>query len=99
MIVTIDTGGTKTLVTSFADNGHMGKPLKFPTPKEPKAYVAELKRVVRERYSDKKVDVIVIALPGIIKNGKTSAGQTFTLPACCKTCCQACRCSSKTMPT
>ena len=69
MIVTIDTGGTKTLVTSFADNGHMGKPLKFPTPKEPKAYVAELKRVVRERYSDKKVDVIVIALPGIIKNG------------------------------
>ncbi len=69
MIVTIDTGGTKTLVTSFADNGHMGKPLKFSTPKEPKAYVAELKRVVRERYSDKKVDVIVIALPGIIKNG------------------------------
>ena len=69
MIITIDTGGTKTLIASFSSNGHMGKSFKFPTPKEPKTYVAELKRVVREHYSGKKVDAIVIALPGIIRNG------------------------------
>ena len=69
MIVTIDTGGTKTLVTSFANNGHMGDSLKFPTPKEPKKYVAELKRIVRERYADRQVDAIVIALPGVIRDG------------------------------
>ena len=69
MIVTIDTGGTKTLVASFANNGRMGDSIKFPTPKEPAQYTAELKRIIRERYTDKKVDVIVIALPGIIRNG------------------------------
>ena len=69
MIVTIDTGGTKTLVASFADNGRMGDSIKFPTPKEPAQYVTELRRVVRERYQGKKVDAIVIALPGIIRDG------------------------------
>ena len=69
MIITIDTGGTKTLVASFADNGRMGDSIKFPTPKEPAQYTAELKRIIRERYTGKKVDVVVIALPGIIRNG------------------------------
>ena len=69
MIVTIDTGGTKTLVAAFADNGRMGAPIKFPTPKEPAEYVAELRNIVRERYAGKKVDVIVVALPGIIRDG------------------------------
>ena len=69
MIITIDTGGTKTLVASFADNGRMGDSIKFPTPKEPAQYTAELKRIIRERYTGKKVDVVVVALPGIIRNG------------------------------
>lgn len=69
MIITIDTGGTKTLVASFGDNGHMGESIKFPTPKAPHQYVAELTRVVREKYSQKDVDAIVVALPGIIRNG------------------------------
>lgn len=69
MIITIDTGGTKTLVASFADNGRMGDSIKFPTPKEPVQYTAELKRIIRERYTGKKVDVVVVALPGIIRNG------------------------------
>lgn len=69
MIVTIDTGGTKTLVASFADNGRMGASVKFPTPQDPKQYVNELRRVVRERYQGQKVDVIVVAMPGIIRDG------------------------------
>lgn len=69
MIITIDTGGTKTLVSSFGRNGKMGESVKFPTPPKPKDYVATLKSVVRERYSHETVDVIVIALPGIVRNG------------------------------
>lgn len=69
MIITIDTGGTKTLVSSFGRNGRMGKSIKFPTPPEPREYINALKETVRTNYSHAEVDVIVLALPGIIKNG------------------------------
>lgn len=69
MIITIDTGGTKTLVSSFGQNGRMGESIKFPTPSKPKDYVETLKTVVRERYAHESVDVIVVALPGIIRDG------------------------------
>lgn len=68
MIVTIDTGGTKTLITSFNKKGEMGESLKYPTPQDPKEYVRVLKQTVRERYGDKKVDCIVLAIPGVIVN-------------------------------
>ncbi len=69
MLVTIDTGGTKTLVTSFGRDGKMGESIKFPTPGEPREYVKALKNVVRERYGDKKVDLIVVAFPSAIVDG------------------------------
>lgn len=69
MLVTIDTGGTKTLVASFAKNGKMGKSIKFPTPSDPKEYVKQLKDTVRSMYGHEEVDAIVLALPGIIKDG------------------------------
>ncbi|MEO5949133.1 MAG: ROK family protein [Candidatus Saccharimonas sp.] len=69
MIITIDTGGTKTLVSSFGKNGRMGESIKFPTPPKPKDYVATLTSIVRERYSHETVDAIVIALPGIVRDG------------------------------
>ena len=69
MIVTIDTGGTKTLISSFGKNGKMGESIKFPTPASTKEYVAILKQTIQNQYSHKEVDVIVLALPGIIKNG------------------------------
>lgn len=69
MIVTIDTGGTKTLVSSFGRNGRMGESVKFPTPPKPTDYVQTLTTVVRERYEHETVDAIVIALPGIIRDG------------------------------
>ena len=68
MIVAIDTGATKTLVTSFGKNGVMGEQVKFSTPKEPMDYVQELKSTLVALFGDKKVDVIVIASPGVIKN-------------------------------
>lgn len=69
MIITIDTGGTKTLISSFGHNGHMGESIKFPTPKDPQEYVKTLKETVRSRYAAADVDVIVLALPGIIRDG------------------------------
>lgn len=69
MIITIDTGGTKTLVSSFGQNGRMGESIKFPTPSKPTDYVETLKTVVREHYAHESVDVIVVALPGIIRDG------------------------------
>ncbi len=69
MIITIDTGGTKTLISSFGLNGKMGESIKFPTPAQPKEYVKALKETVRANYSHGEVDVIVLALPGIIKDG------------------------------
>ena len=38
MLVTIDTGGTKTLISSFGRDGKMGESIKFPTPGEPADY-------------------------------------------------------------
>lgn len=47
----------------------MNESFKFPTPQKPKDYVETLTSVVRERYGHAKVEVIVIALPGIIRDG------------------------------
>lgn len=47
----------------------MGPSVKFPTPAKPKDYVAALKATVHEHYAHESVDVIVVALPGIIRDG------------------------------
>lgn len=69
MLVTIDTGGTKTLISSFGRDGKMGESIKFPTPGEPAEYAKTIKQVVRERYGDKKVDAIIMAFPSAIDKG------------------------------
>ena len=69
MIVVIDTGGTKTLISSFGRNGKMGESIKLPTPSDPKEYVRLVKEVIRNTYNNGEVEVIVLALPGIIKKG------------------------------
>lgn len=69
MLVTIDTGGTKTLISSFGKDGKMGESIKFPTPGEPAEYAKTIKQIVRERYGDKHVDAIVMAFPSAIDNG------------------------------
>jgi len=69
MLVTIDTGGTKTLVASFNKKGELGEQIKFPTPKDPKEYIEALKKVIIENYKNKPVKAIIIAVPGIVKDG------------------------------
>lgn len=69
MLVTVDTGGTKTLVASFDHDGTMGQMIRFPTPSSTEKYVALLRETLQKHYGDKQVEAIVVALPGIVKEG------------------------------
>lgn len=70
MIIAIDTGGTKTLIACYDHSGKIiGEPYKYPTPPQEKEYITVLKKYLEETFSDIEVDAIVIAIPGIIKNG------------------------------
>jgi len=69
MIIAVDTGGTKTLVTLFSSDGIAGEMIKFPTPKDKDDYIATLRETLTTRYGGQRIEAIVIALPGIIKDG------------------------------
>lgn len=69
MLIAVDTGGTKTLIAGFKRDGTMGKTMKFPTPRREAEYVALLRRTLQETYGDEKIEAVVVALPGIIKDG------------------------------
>lgn len=68
MIVAVDTGGTKTLVTSFDARGKMGESFRFPTPSMPDEYLATLTEFLHDHFVDKKVEAVVIGAPGIVRN-------------------------------
>lgn len=68
MIVTVDTGGTKTLVAAFTNKGEMKAHFKFPTPKNTVKYIALLREALESLPIKGRVDAVSIALPGIIKN-------------------------------
>ena len=66
MLITVDTGGTKTLIASFNQDGVLGTSIKFPTPPDQSEYMATLRQTLREYFSFDTVDAIVVALPGRI---------------------------------
>lgn len=69
MLVTVDTGGTKTLVAGFERDGSIGAMLRFPTPANSREYVKILRAALEEHYSGEVVEAVVVALPGVIKDG------------------------------
>ncbi len=69
MLITVDTGGTKTLVASFSSKGVLGPQFKFETPQDPIQYIHTLQKILTDNFSNKSVRAIVVATPGIIKNG------------------------------
>ncbi len=70
MIIAVDTGGTKTLIAAYDEKGNVvGVPEKFPTPPEEKDYVEVLSAYLKDHFSDMEIDAVVIAIPGIIKDG------------------------------
>jgi predicted NBD/HSP70 family sugar kinase len=69
MLVVVDTGGTKTLVASFDKSGKLGKQIKFETPHDQKDYLNVLKTTLLENYDGKPVEAVVIATPGVSRDG------------------------------
>jgi predicted NBD/HSP70 family sugar kinase len=69
MLVTVDTGGTKTLITQFGEDGVMDEIIRIPTPSEQNDYVTLLREILQKNYGNEAVEAVVIALPGIVKNG------------------------------
>ncbi|HYG84227.1 MAG TPA: ROK family protein [Verrucomicrobiae bacterium] len=70
MLIAIDTGGTKTLVTSFYRDGKPHKSYRFQTPHDKRDYLTALAALVNQHYSLQKVSAIVIAVPGVVKNNR-----------------------------
>lgn len=69
MFIAVDTGGTKTLITSFDVAGNAVAERKFPTPHDTTEYISVLRSELEAMAGGHHVSGIVLALPGIIKNG------------------------------
>lgn len=69
MLIAVDTGGTKTLIARFEENGTIEKSVKLATPKDQQTYVATIRQILQQDFSDKPAEALVIALPGIVKDG------------------------------
>lgn len=69
MIVAVDTGGTKTLIALFGQDGRVRETIKLPTPKAQDEYVTLVKDTLQKNFAEIEVTAVVIALPGIVKNG------------------------------
>src|SRR4051812_19068948 len=73
MIVAVDTGGTKTLVTLFSRDGVAGKMIKFPTPQEEADYIETLRDVLQKNYGGQRIEAIVFGVPSIVR-GNVAVG-------------------------
>ena len=73
MIITIDTGGTKTLIAGFSERGKILAKTKFPTPKQPKKYInaisENLKDLFEEYFNQGQGEAISVAMPAVIEEG------------------------------
>lgn len=69
MLIAVDTGGTKTLVAGFEQDGTIASQIKFPTPKSTLEYIALLQQTITEVAGAKTPKAIVVGLPGIVTDG------------------------------
>ena len=88
MIIAIDTGGTKTLIARFSDDGEPVSSQKFLTPRDQAEYLSQVISVTRELSVTKKP-----------KFAKISAGRTLMLYLSSKLPGQMYQCGLKTTLT
>lgn len=67
MIIAVDTGATKTLVTSFEKNKKANKNHRFPTPKNTEMYIDTLSQILTSQYNLKEASAISIGSTGLIE--------------------------------
>lgn len=79
MLITIDTGGTKTLVTAFDHNGKPGNEFRFPTPKNEDDYIGTMNELLHDEFLSKgrKLDGVVIGTTGIVFDNKIIKSPTL----------------------
>lgn len=70
MLIAIDTGGTKTLITAFNREGKPGVQYRIPTPHDATEYLHTIRNIIHENYIAKHrpVDAIVIGIRGLVKD-------------------------------
>lgn len=69
MIIAIDTGGTKTLISLFDNTGQIVKSHKFPTPDDKQQYIDTVREHLISNFKDLPIEAISVAVPGIVKDG------------------------------
>ncbi len=69
MIIAIDTGGTKTLVGRFTDNGTLETTTRFTTPTDVTAYIKQVVGAIAAIAEGTPVTHISIGLPGTVTGG------------------------------
>lgn len=69
MLIAVDTGGTKTLISGFSKDGIAGEQIRFPTPPNQDDYVEQLRSTLKKNFGGHRVEAIVVAMPGIVKDG------------------------------
>lgn len=66
MIIGVDTGGTKTLVARFDNNGEIISSRRFPTSRDEMTYITEVRTAIGELAETRPVSAISVAVPGIV---------------------------------
>lgn len=69
MIISVDTGGTKTLIAAFSLQGDLQHHITFPTPKAIDDYFHAVASHIRELQQDSTLQAISVAMPGIVQDG------------------------------
>lgn len=68
MILTIDTGGTKTLLATFGANDLINREVRFATPRSEHEYIAKIVEMTRANFDPRNFTAIVVAVPGVVEN-------------------------------
>lgn len=67
MIISVDTGGTKTLIAAFSSQGDLRRHVTFPTPKAVNIYLDTVTSHIRDLQQNSTLQAITVAMPGIIE--------------------------------
>lgn len=73
MLIAVDTGASKTLIARLTADGKITAQIQFPTPKDTTEYLSEIQVTISDLVGGKQPKAIVVALPGVIKDGIASS--------------------------
>lgn len=69
MYLCIDVGGSKTLLALLDHQGHILHSFRFPTPQDQAYFLNNLSDAIRKHFSAESLDLMLVALPGLVQDG------------------------------